>query len=137
MSISQGLPASRRNSIDNTQNRRIRVGFSRQNMMLGYTKQDVETILNRVWAQFGSPSAISYHPGGGYCFLTFGSHQEANEAMNRLKDQVNFVATAEAQLLNASGELEQSQQTQRSTKSQKSRAVSQLVHLLGINPAPR
>eukprot|EP00601_Ochromonadales_sp_CCMP2298_P017661 CAMPEP_0173224326 /NCGR_PEP_ID=MMETSP1142-20121109/4279_1 /TAXON_ID=483371 /ORGANISM="non described non described, Strain CCMP2298" /LENGTH=178 /DNA_ID=CAMNT_0014152585 /DNA_START=89 /DNA_END=623 /DNA_ORIENTATION=- len=105
-------------------------------MMLGRTKEEVETILNLVWAQFGSPASIFYDPAGSYCFLSFSSHEEAEIVKNGLNDQVRFIRAAVEVLQASTDELLPLVRSQsRRTTSQKTRAFSSLIHLLGINPA--
>ncbi|KAJ1441727.1 hypothetical protein B484DRAFT_442637 [Ochromonadaceae sp. CCMP2298] len=88
---------------DHTQKKCIHVKFTMPDCMLGCAAEQLETILDRVWAQFGT--AKTHYPDTGCCFLTFGSHGEAQAAINALNDPARFMANAEKVLQQVGSEL--------------------------------
>jgi hypothetical protein len=77
-------------SISITQNKRIYANFMRHDMMIGCLTEQAQTILNRVWAKFGTASNIHYPESWSYCFLSFGSHAAAEAAIDGLNDPERF-----------------------------------------------
>ncbi|KAJ1412199.1 hypothetical protein B484DRAFT_455420 [Ochromonadaceae sp. CCMP2298] len=125
-------------SIDNTQNKRIHVKFTRYNRMLGCATEQAQTILNRVWAKFGTASHIHY-PEWSFCFLSFGSHDEAEAAMHGMNDLERFTAAALEVLKEVAAELQlemasASNNQQKEATRQKAIKASNVANLLGRHP---
>ncbi|KAJ1381252.1 hypothetical protein B484DRAFT_460329 [Ochromonadaceae sp. CCMP2298] len=91
-------------------------------------EEQVKTILNRVWAKFGRASNIHYHESWGYCFILFGSHDEAQAAMNGLNNSERFTAAAVEVLQQASVQL---------FLEPGAGPTAHYFNLFGICPAPR
>ncbi|KAJ1412198.1 hypothetical protein B484DRAFT_455419, partial [Ochromonadaceae sp. CCMP2298] len=126
--------------IDNTQNKRIHVKF--MNRMVGCATEQARMILNRVWTKFGRVVKIHYPESWSYCFLSFGSHGEAEAAMNELNDQGRFTTTAKLVLQQVQAQLAleiisaSNNQLLLEAASQKIKTFKRVANLLGF-PASR